>query len=157
MSRSLGARLTPALLDLLSQRDLSTVLGRVVPVVTVDASGLPHPMLCSYLELRALEPGMVRMVLGASSRSAANLEARRGATLLLVDEARTNYVKCQATGPPLCQGALARFDLAVQEVLEDAPAAWETGLRITRGLCYEPAPALDSAEARAVLALLGST
>jgi hypothetical protein len=100
---------------------------------------------------------MVRMVLGASSRSAANLEARRGATLLLVDEARTNYVKCQATGLTLRQGALARFDLAVQEVLEDAPAAWETGLRITRGLRYEPAPALDSAEARAVLALLGST
>jgi hypothetical protein len=154
MSRSAGKALPPGLVALLSQRDLPSLLGRAIPLVTVDERGLPHPMLASYLEMRAAGPGVIRVVLGASSRTAANLEARGGAALLLVDERRTVYVKCRVAGSATRRGALARFDLAVEEVLEDTPAAWEAGLGITSGIAYAPAPALDQPPARDVLALL---
>lgn len=154
MSRSLGDALPPALLDLLSQRDLPALLGRGIPLVTVDDRGVPHPMLASYLELRAVGPRVIRAVLGASSRTAANLEHRGAATLLLVDERRTVYLKCRAAGLPVRRGALARFELAVEDVLEDSPAAWEAGLGITGGISYAPEPALDAPPARDVLELL---
>ena len=136
MSRSVGVELPPGLVALLSQRDLPSLLGRAIPLVTVDERGRPHPMLASYLEMRAAGSGIIRVVLGASSRTAANLEARR------------------VTGSAIRRGALARFDLAVEDVLEDTPAAWETGLGITSGISYAPAPALDQPPARDVLALL---
>ncbi|HVQ74542.1 MAG TPA: pyridoxamine 5'-phosphate oxidase family protein [Candidatus Binatia bacterium] len=154
MSRSIGHDLTPALVALLSQRDLAALLGQAIPVVTVDGRGQPHPMLASYLELRATGPRSIRVVVGASSRTAENLEARGAATLLLVDASRTVYVKCRATGAGGRWGPLVRFDLAVEDVLEDTPAAWEAGLRITGGIAYAPPPALDSPPARAVLDLL---
>jgi len=55
---------------------------------------------------------------------------------------------------PILSGELARFELAVEEVLEDAAAEGEQGARITVGLTYAPVPALDSEWARATLAAL---
>ena len=49
---------------------------------------------------------------------------------------------------------LGYFLLAVEEVLEDAPADWEGGMRITSALRYAPAPTLDEPWARATLAAL---
>jgi hypothetical protein len=154
MSRSLGAQLPPALVELLSQRDLTALLGRAIPLITVDQQGRPHPMLASYLEVRAIGPDEVRVAVGASSRTAANLADRRAATLLLVDEHRTVYVKCRAVRAPVGRGPLARFDLTVEDVLEDNPAAWEAELRIIGGIAYEPRPLLDRPPARDVLDLL---
>jgi hypothetical protein len=154
MSRSLGARLPADLVDALSQRDLAAQLGRAIPLVTVDEHGRPHPMLASYLELRAITPAIVRVVVGAASRTAMNLALRGAATLLLVDERHTVYVKCRAAGAATRRAGLARFDLAVEDVLEDSPAAWETGLRVTGGIAYAPAPAPDQPPTRAVLELL---
>jgi len=51
-------------------------------------------------------------------------------------------------------GELARFELVVEEVLEDAAQDYEQGARITRGLTYAPVPALDSEWARTTLAAL---
>jgi flavin reductase (DIM6/NTAB) family NADH-FMN oxidoreductase RutF len=157
MSRSLGTSLPPELVDLLSQRDLATRLGRAIPLVTVDAEGRPHPMLSSYLECLAVDPRTVHVVIGAASRSAANLLAGRPATLLLVEPERTVYVKCRPVGPPVVAVTLARFELDVREVLEDAAAAWEEGLAITSGITYAPTPPLDAPWVNAVLALLRSS
>ena len=55
MSRAIGRALTPELVDRLSQRDLAHRLGAAMPLVTLDAEGRPHPMLVSYLELRAYD------------------------------------------------------------------------------------------------------
>lgn len=154
MSRSLGTSLPPDLVDLLSQRDLAGRLGRAIPLVTVDAEGRPHPMLCSYLECLAVAPRTVNVVIGAASRSAANLTAGRPATLLLVEPERTVYVKCRPVGPPVVAVTLARFELEVREVLEDAAAEWEEGLAITSGITYAPTPPLDAPWVNAVLALL---
>jgi hypothetical protein len=53
-------------------------------------------------------------------------------------------------------GELARFELSVEDVSEDAAAEWEAGAGITSGLIYAPAPDLGSQEARAILAALRS-
>jgi flavin reductase (DIM6/NTAB) family NADH-FMN oxidoreductase RutF len=154
MSRSLGAALPPALEKRLSQKDLPRLLGRGVPLLTVDDRGRPHPMFCSYLELLAVNATTIRVAVGARSSTRRNLEARGAATLLIVEPDVTMYVKCRAAGAPLVAGELARFDLVVEEVLEDAAAEGEEGACITGGVTYAPVPALDSDWARATLAAL---
>jgi hypothetical protein len=111
-------------------------------------------MLCSYLELLAVSPTAIRVVVGARSGSRRNLEARGVATLLVIEPDVTMYVKCRTSGAPVLSGDLARFELLVEEVLEDAAAEGEEGARITGGLTYAPVPALDSEWARAVVAAL---
>ena len=154
MSRSLGAALPRALQARLSQKDLPRFLGRGLPLLTVDDRGRPHPMLCSYLEVLATSATTIRVAVGARSNTRRNLEARGAATLLIAEPDVTMYVKCRAAGAPLIAGELARFDLRVEDVLEDAAAEGEEGAHITGGVTYVPVPALDSDWARATLAVL---
>ena len=71
----------------------------------------------------------------------------------------TVYVKLRTVDGPLPvaggdEFGLGYFLLAVEEVLEDAPAEWEGGMRITSAIRYAPAPTLDEPWARATLAAL---
>ncbi len=134
MSRSLGPALPPDLQKRLSQQDLPRLLGRALPLLTVDDRGRPHPMLCSYLELRAVSATAIRVALGARSSTRRNLETRGVASLLVVEPDATVYVKCRTSGAPLLSGELARFELLVEEVLEDEAAEGEAGAR-GRGRC----------------------
>lgn len=154
MSRSLGPALPPPLLALLSQTDLDARLGRALPFVTRDVDDSPHPMLCSYLEWLAVDARTLRLAIAPGSRSARNLEARRVGTLFLVDTGVTAYVKCRATGAPRRIGDLARFNLAVEDVLDDRPTESEGEARIVSGITYRPRPSLDAAWVQAVLAAL---
>ncbi len=159
MTRSLGDVLTPELLERFSQRDLPRHLGAVLPFVTVDAEGRPHPMLLSYLELRAHDAAKVVLVILARSRSARNLVERHTGTLLVLEPEATIYVKMRAVDGPLpIEGGgdwgLGCFLMGIEEVLEDAAADWETGMRITQEVRYAPAPTLDEPWAKATLAAL---
>jgi hypothetical protein len=161
MTRSLGSALPSALVERLSQRDLSSRLGLVLPFVTVDAEGRPHPMLLSYLEVRAYDSGTVGLVILARSRSARNLAERQTGTLLIVEPDVTVYVKLRAVDGPLpvdggAEIGLGYFLLAVEDVLEDAAADWESGMRITVALTYQPAPTLDEPWAQATLRALAA-
>ena len=159
MTRSLGGALTPALVDRFSQRDIAGRLGIALPFVTVDPDGRPHPMLLSYLELRAYDTGTIGLVIGVRSRSSRNLGERGTGTLLAIEPDATVYVKLRAVDGPLPVAGsgeyeLGYFLLAVEEVLEDAAADWEGSMRITGGIRYAPAPTLDEPWARATLAAL---
>lgn len=159
MTRSLGGALTPALVERFSQRDLARRLGTALPFVTVDPDGRPHPMLLSYLELRAYDTGTVGLVIGARTRSARNLVERGTGTVLAVEPDVTVYVKLRTVDGPLPvagsdEYGLGYFLLAVEEVLEDTAADWEGGMRITSAVRYAPAPTLDEPWARATLAAL---
>jgi hypothetical protein len=161
VSRSRGPRLPAALLERFSQRDLPRRLGVGLPFVTVDAEGRPHPMLLSYLELRAHDAGSVGLVILERSQSARNLAARGSGTLIVVEPDATTYVKLRALdGPRPVPGGdpfgLGYFLLAVEDVLEDAAAEWEGGMRITGAITYAPAPSLEEPWARATLAALAS-
>ena len=138
----------------LSQKDLPRLLGRALPLLTLDDQGRPHPMLCSYLELLAVDSTTIRLAIAAQSSARRNLEARGVATLIIAEPDVTMYIKVRAAAPLLPVGELARFDLAVEDVLEDAAADYEEGARITGGLTYAPVPALESDWARATLAAL---
>ena len=159
MSRSLGTTLPPALLDRLSQSDLEPRLGVGLPLVTIDRAGRPHAMLVSYLEIRAYDPGTLGLVIPARSTTARNLVERPTATLLIVEPEGVLYVKARTVDGPLEVSddaglGLGYFLLAVDEVLEDAAAEWESGIRITSAIQYRPVPSLDAPWARATLAAL---
>ena len=161
MTRRRGPTLPPELVERLSQRALPSRLGIGLPFVTVDAEGRPHPMLLSYLELRAYDPGSLGLVIQAESGSARNLSQRHTGTLLIVEPDTVVYVKTRALdGPRPVDGGepfgLGYFLLAVEEVLEDAAAEWEGGMRITRGIGYHPAPSLAEPWARVTLAALAA-
>jgi hypothetical protein len=161
VSRSLGGALPPALLERLSQHDLGRRLGLALPFVTLDSAGRPHPMLLSYLEVRAYDPGTLGLVIGARSATARNLVERTAGTLLIVEPDAVMYVKTRAVDGPLEVAGdaglgLGYFLLAVEEVLEDAAAEWEGGMRITGAIQYRPTPSLEADWARATLAALAS-
>lgn len=161
MTQSRGPALTPALLARLSQRDVTHHLGIALPFVTVDAEGRPHPMLVSYLEVRAYDAGSLGLVIQARSRSARNLAERGVGTLVIVEPEAIAYVKTRAVDGPLPVAGgedlgLGYFLLAVEDVLEDAAADWEGGMRITQAAGYAPVPDLDAAWVRVTLAALAT-
>jgi len=149
-----------SLVDRLSQRDIAGRLGVALPFVTVDRAGRPHAMLLSYLEIRAYDAGTLGLVIQARSTSGRNLAERHAGTLLILEPDAVVYVKTRAVDGPLAVAddglGLGYFLLAVEDVLEDAAADWEGGLRITGAVTYGPAPALDAAWARATLAALAA-
>lgn len=159
MTRVVGRALTPTLVERFSQRDLGRRLGVALPLITVDPDGRPHPMLLSYLEVRAYDPATVGLVIQGRSRTARNLAERRAATLLVIEPDATVYVKLwMVDGPlPVADGAelgLGYFLLEVAEVLEDAAAEWEAGLQITQATQYRPVPTLEEPWAKVTLAAL---
>jgi hypothetical protein len=136
MARSLGPRLPAALVERLSQRDLTARLGVALPFVTVDREGRPHAMLVSYLELRAYDSGTLGLVIQARSASARNLAERQAGTLMILEPDTVVYVKTRAVDGPLDVAGdeglgLGYFLLGVEDVLEDTAAEWEGGMRIT--------------------------
>ncbi len=159
MTVSRGPALSGALVARLSQRDLEPRLGIALPFVTVDADGRAHPMLLSYLEVRAYDPRTLGLVILKASRSARNLVERRSGTLLLIEPDAIVYVKARAVDGPLpVEGGeefgLGYFLLEVLDVLEDAATEWEGGMRITQAIRYQPTPTLSEPWARATLAAL---
>jgi hypothetical protein len=160
VARSLGRSLPAALVERFSQRDLAARRGQALPFVTVDEAGRPHPMLLSYLEVRAYDGGTLGLVIQSRGRSARNLAARRVGTLIVVEPDAVFYVKCRALDGPLPVAGretdLGYFLLAVDDVLEDSAADWEGGVRITQGLAYAPAPELDAPGTQAILAALAA-
>lgn len=161
MTRSRGPTLPPELQARLSQQDLAPHLGVAIPFVTVDANGRPHPMLVSYLEVRAYDTATLGLVIVRTSRSARNLVERQAGTFILVEPDVIVYVKTRALDGPLPVAGgepwgLGYFLLAVEDVLEDSAAEWEAGLRITTPIRYEPGPSLDAPWARATLAALAA-
>lgn len=159
MTRRRGSELTAELVERLSQRDLPSRLGVVLPFVTIDRAGRPHPMLLSYLEVRAYDTRTVGLVIQAESGSAHNLVERGVGTLLVVEPTAIAYVKARALDGPLPVAGgeelgLGYFLLEVEEVLEDAAADWEAGVRIAEAARYHPAPSVQEPWARAMLGAL---
>jgi hypothetical protein len=161
MSRRRDSQLPPELVERFSQREIRSRLGVVLPFITVDAAGRPHPMLLSYLEVRAYDAGTLGLVIQGRSGSARNLVERGAGTLLVVEPDAIVYVKARVLDGPLPvpggeEAELGYFLLEVEEVLEDAAADWEVGMRVAEAARYLPAPTLEEPWARATLAALAS-
>jgi hypothetical protein len=161
MTRSKASVLSAALVERLGQRGLAARLGVGLPFVTVDAEGRPHPMLLSYLELRAYDTRTLGLVIQARSGSSRNLVERGSGTLIVVDPETVVYIKTRRLDGPLpVEGGepfdLGYFLLEVEEVIEDTPADWEGGTRILGTIRYEPSPTLAEPWASATLASLAT-
>ena len=156
MTRSAATRLSPALRVRLSQGDLAARAGTALPLVTLDDAGRPHPMLVSYVELRAYDAATVGLVIHAGSTSARNLARRDVATLAIIEPDVVVYIKLRRVDGPLAvreDERLAYFLLEVEDVREDTSPPEEAGARIVTALRYEPVD-LTSAWARATVAAL---
>jgi hypothetical protein len=159
MARSVGRKLSPSLVERLAQRNLAARLGVALPFVTVDAAGRPHPMLLSYLEVRAYDSGSLGLVVQSRSTSARNLVERGVGTLLILEPDAIVYVKTRHVDGPLDvpgNEALGYFLLGVDEVFEDAATEWEGAMRVTGAVTYAPPPRLDAPWAQATLAALAT-
>jgi hypothetical protein len=161
MTRVVGPALSAALVERLSQRDLERRLGIGLPFVTQDAEGRPHPMLVSYLELRAYDTRTLGLVIQARSSSARNLTDRGVGTLSIIEPDAVVYIKIRTLDGPLPvvgdpDVGLGFFLLEVEQVLEDQAADWEAGMRITGPIRYAPPPSLAEPWALATLAALAA-
>src|SRR5256712_11981303 len=159
MSRSTGSVMPPDLVARLMWCALESDASKVVPIVTVDPAGWPHPALPSYFEVVAKDSGRVRLATYGSSTTSANLRRAGKLTLVVIDERIAYYVKGRAVelAPAMrATGWNAAFECHVDQVLiDEADEAREPGAYIVSGVTYHnPQRATELARARAVLAEL---
>lgn len=144
MSRLIGQELPPQVLERLSGRDLHGCFGRVIPVVTVDAAGFPHPALLSFGEVVALDARRISLATCADSTTTANMRRNGRLALLLVEAEGIYYIKGMVREQP---GGLPGFShlahltMRVEQVLEDGTRDDAEGeARITSGIRFEAGP-----------------
>ena len=116
----------------------STGGSHALQLLTVDAYLRPHVMLLARDEVFLAAPSRLRVAVGERSRSAENLRTRASATLTLYDADLACVVKTRVVEGPraLVDGSVA-FDLRVEDVHLDKPAAHERSARLTSGLRFE--------------------
>ena len=112
----------------------------VVPLISVDDRGLPHPALLSLYEF-ILWRGDLYFYLSQGSRSSSYLEKRRSVAFLFVDPNQAIYLKGHARylGRSSSQ---AIFHLDISVVLEDFTSPEEGSAFIVSSARFEADPEL---------------
>ncbi|HSE88196.1 MAG TPA: hypothetical protein VLJ79_18375 [Candidatus Binatia bacterium] len=135
MSQRLGKQLTEALLKRLNGQDVEAYEGKIIPILTLDESGWPHPALLSYYEVVAKNLTTIDIALWKNSSTARNLRQTNKITFLITDKGINYYLKgsvkelqSEIPGIPL----QSRFRVSAEELLEDQ----EPNAEITSGLTY---------------------
>jgi len=140
MSRLVGQELPPQLLEQLSGRDLRSRFGRVIPAVTVDAAGFPHPALLSFGEVVALDARRIGLATYADSTTTNNMRRNGRLTLLLVEAEGTYYIKGTVRERPGGLDGfpgLAQWKMHIEQVLEDGTRSDIEGeARIASGIRF---------------------
>jgi len=140
MSRLVGRELPPQVLEQLSGRDLRSRFGRVIPAVTVDAAGFPHPALLSFGEMVALDARRIGLATYADSTTTNNMRRNGRLTLLLVEAEGTYYIKGTVRERPGGLDGfpdLAHLEMHIEQVLEDAARSDIEGeARIASGIRF---------------------
>jgi hypothetical protein len=135
MSQLLGKELTAALLQRLNGQAIEAHEGKIIPILTLDEPGWPHPALLSYYEVVAKNSTTLDIALWKNSSTAINLRQTGKITLLITDKNTNYYLKGsvkelqpEIPGIPL----QSRFRITVEQLLEDQ----EPNAEITSGLTY---------------------
>jgi hypothetical protein len=135
MSKTLGNQLTEPLLQRLSGGAMASHEGKIIPIVTLDEGGWPHPALLSYYEIVAKNGSTLEMAIWKDSSTANNLRRVGKISLMIADEGVNFYIKGSVTElEKEMRGApqVSRFQISVQELLEDQ----EPNAHITSGMTY---------------------
>jgi len=135
MSQLLGKELPEALFQRLNGRNVAAHEGKIIPILTLDEPGWPHPALLSYYEVVAKNSTTLDIALWKNSSTAINLRQTRKITLLITDKGTNFYIKGsvkelqpEIPGIPL----QSRFRITIEQILEDQ----EPNAEITSGLTY---------------------
>jgi len=156
MSKIFGSELDPALFSRLSMARAIELADRAIVICSVaEDDGRPHPAMLSSLEVVAADERNIRFTIHRASRTARYLRANGKLTLIMADERGVFYIKGDARMLAPAMAAApdqAKFNMRVERVLEDNPAAYENA-RVTSGIRVERG-SVDLARANAVLAEL---
>lgn len=118
--------------------------------ITLDAAMRPHVILLARDEVAVVSPSRLRVALAEASRTSGNLLVRPMATLAIYDADLACVIKLRALpAPRTVLPTTVAWDLAVEDVRFDAPAAAESAARLVTGLRFEGRP--DRADLRAAL------
>lgn len=95
-------------------------------------------MMLARDEVSVISATHMRIAMGEKSQSAENLRLRTSATLAIYDADLACVVKAHSMdgARPLVPGIVA-FDLAIEDVRLDTPAANEASARLVTGLRFE--------------------
>jgi hypothetical protein len=140
VSKLVGAELPERAYRALCGDDLSSKLGKVIPVVTIDSGGWPHPAMLSYGEIVAKDPKNIRLAVFHKGATIENMKRTGAVTLLLVDAELAYYVKgkTQVVKPSLESFPWnVALNMEVREVLEDAAGDWEPDAHLTSGMSFQ--------------------
>jgi len=136
MSQLLGKALTPALLERLGGMQIEAHEGKIIPILTLDEEGWPHPALLSYYEIVAKDPTALETAVWKNSSTANNLRRAGKITLMVTDQGVNYYLKgsvreleYEMTGA----APVSRFRITLDQVIEDQ----EANAQITTGLTYQ--------------------
>ena len=132
------SQLPDSLRQQLTRAELSPADNRAIVICTIDDNGHAHPAMLSLTECYALDDKTIRLTTYSTSRTARNLRTRRLITAIVADVDGVFYIKGRASERASEDSRRAIFDVAVDEVIEDTPAAHETA-RITTGIRYSTA------------------
>jgi len=135
MSQLLGKELPAPLLMRLSGGEIAAHEGKIIPIVTVDDAGWPHPALLSYYEIAAKDASTLDMALWKESSTSKNLRQAGKVTLMVSDNGVNFYLKGSVRQLHYeMPGAapVSRFRVTLEQVIEDQ----EPNAEITTGLTY---------------------
>ena len=140
MSEDIGSELPDRLFHLLWDADPAEQHGKAIIISTVDRDGWAHPALLSYREVGARDRSTLRVVTFDGTTTTANIRENAKITLIFIDEKMTYYVKGTAKEIPAARAGssthFATMDVAIHQILEDAPGAGEEGAFITSGVTF---------------------
>jgi hypothetical protein len=89
-------------------------------------------------EVVVVSPSHLRVAIGLKTQSAENLRMRSSSTLAIYDEGLACVIKTRTVqGPRSILAATVAYDLAVEDVRLDVPAAAEDSARLVTGLRFE--------------------
>jgi len=136
MSQLLGKELPAALLQRMGGADIEAHEGKIIPILTLDGAGWPHPALLSYYEVVAKGAATLDMALWKNSSTADNLRRTGKITLMVSDHGVNYYLKgsvkelqFEMTGA----APVSRFRITLEQVIEDQ----EANAEIITGLTYK--------------------
>ncbi len=145
MTRTIGARLPPQVLDAFDGDELESKIGPAHLLVTVDPDGRPRPCMLSAGEIVAVDDRTLRLGLWPGTRTSTNLMRGSPALLCFVAPGVVLYVRGTARAlEPVGDGTLARFEVRVDSVESDA----HPGMPVTGGITF----AVESGTPREVAA-----
>jgi hypothetical protein len=150
MSRKIGKELTDELWQRLEGRDVPSHEGKIIPLITLDESGWPHPALLSYYEVVAKDRSTLDIGIWKNSSTANNLRKNGKVAFMITDRGVNFYLKgsareVQAELPSMTQ--VSRFRISLEEILEDQ----EANAQITSGLTYSRVKSREDSDISAIV------